>query len=51
MTMMMIEEYMRQQQISFNHQNWIVGKAVKEKYPHTKKNVVTEFSRNDKEQK
>ncbi|SDG39211.1 hypothetical protein SAMN04487901_103154 [Prevotella communis] len=45
------EEYMRQQQISFNHQNWIVGKAVKEKYPHTKKNVVIEFSRNDKEQK
>lgn len=43
------EEYMRQQQISFNHQNWIVGKAVKEKYPHTKKNVVIEFSRNDKE--
>lgn len=45
------EEYMRQQQISFNHQNWIVGKAVKEKYPHTKKNMVIEFSRNDKEQK
>lgn len=44
-------DYMMKHNISFNHENWIVGKAVKEKYPHTKKNVVIEFSRNDKEQK
>ena len=45
------EEYMRKHNWWFNQTNWIVGKAVKEKYPHIKKNVVIEFSRNDKEQK
>ena len=43
-------DYMEKHNISFNHENWIVGEAVKEKYPHTEKKVVIEFSRNDKEQ-
>lgn len=44
-------EYMKKHNIWFNNENWIVGDAVKEKYPNTDKKVVIEFSRNDKEQK
>jgi len=43
-------EYMKTHDIWCNHENWIVGGAVKEKYPHTDKKVVIEFSRNEKEQ-
>ena len=41
-------EYMKANDIWFNHENWIVGGAVKEKYPNTDKKVVIEFSRNEK---
>lgn len=44
-------EYMKKHNIWFTHQTWVIGDAVKEKYPHTKKNVVIEFSREDEEQK
>ena len=44
-------EYMRKHNFWFNNENWIVGEAVKEKYPNTDKKVVIEFTRNDKEQK
>ena len=43
-------EYMKAHDIWCNHENWIVGGAVKEKYPHTNKTVVIEFSRQEKEQ-
>ena len=43
-------EYMRAHDFSFNSENWIVGGAVKEKYPHTDKKVVIEFTREEKEQ-
>ena len=33
-----------------NQENWIVGGAVKEKYPNTNKTVVIEFTRQEKEQ-
>ena len=39
-------EYMKANQIRWNEQKWIVGGAVKEKYPHTDKKVVVEFSGN-----
>ena len=41
-------EYMKEHNIWFNNESWIVGDAVKEKYPKTNKKVVIEFSRNDK---
>ena len=44
-------DYMRKHNFWFNNENWLVGDAVKEKYPNTDKKVVIEFSRNDKEQK
>lgn len=44
-------DYMRKHNFWFNNENWLVGDAVKEKYPDTDKKVVIEFSRNDKEQK
>ena len=43
-------EYMKAHDIWCNHENWIVGGAVKEKYPHTNKTVVIEFSRQEKVQ-
>jgi hypothetical protein len=42
------DEWMRAQDISWNHETWVVGGAVKEKYPHTDKKVVIEFTREDK---
>ena len=44
-------EYMEKHHISFTHESWIVGKAVKEKYPKTDKKMVVEFSRDDNDQK
>ena len=43
-------EYMRAHDIQFNNESWIVGGAVKEKYPHTDKKVVIEFTQKEKEQ-
>ena len=43
-------EYMRAHDILSNSENWIVGGAVKEKYPNTDKKVVIEFTRKEKEQ-
>ena len=43
-------EYMRAHDIQFNNESWIVGGAVKEKYPNTDKKVVIEFTRKEKEQ-
>ena len=43
-------EYMKAHDIWCNHESWIVGGAVKEKYPHTNKTVVIEFSRQEKVQ-
>jgi hypothetical protein len=42
-------KYMEANDIHFNVESWIVGGAVKEKYPNTDKKVVIEFSRSDKE--
>ena len=44
-------EYMRAHNISWNYESWVVGSAVKEKYPNTDKKVVIEFSRQEKKQK
>ena len=44
-------EYMSAHGFSFNNENWIVGGAVKEKYPNTDKKVVIEFTRKEKEQR
>ena len=42
-------KYMEENDYHFNVESWIVGGAVKEKYPNTDKKVVIEFSRSDKE--
>ena len=42
-------KYMEANDIHFNVESWIVGGAVKEKYPNTDRKVVIEFSRSDKE--
>ena len=44
-------KYMEANDIHFNVESWIVGSAVKEKYPNTDKKVVIEFSEKDKETK
>ena len=41
------EEYMRTQDFHFNQESWVVGGAVKEKYPNTDKKVVIEFLRSE----
>lgn len=41
-------EYMKAHDIWWNQESWIVGSAVKEKYPNTDKKVVIEFSRKEK---
>lgn len=41
-------KYMEANDIHFNVESWIVGSAVKEKYPNTDKKVVIEFSRKEK---
>ena len=43
-------EYMEKNNFHFNNESWIVGSAVKEKYPNTNKKVVIEFSRTDKKE-
>ena len=43
-------EYMRAHNISWNNEMWVVGGAVKEKYPNTDKKVVIEFYQKEKEQ-
>ena len=43
-------EYMRAHNISWNSEMWVVGGAVKEKYPNTDKKVVIEFYQKEKEQ-
>ena len=43
-------EYMKKHNIWFNKESWIVGEAVKEKYPHTDKKVVIEYSEKDEDQ-
>ena len=42
---------MEKNNFHFNNESWVVGGAVKEKYPNTDKKVVIEFSRQEKEQK
>ena len=42
------DEWMRAQGISWNHETWVVGGSVKEKYPNTDKKVVIEFTREEK---
>jgi hypothetical protein len=37
-------EYMRVHNISWNHESWVVGGAVKEKYPNTDRKVVIEYT-------
>lgn len=44
------DDYIKKNNIWFNHQSTIVGKALKEKYPNTDKKVVIEFSRIDKKE-
>jgi len=44
-------KYMEANDIHFNVESWIVGSAVKEKYPNTDKKVVIEFSEKEKETK
>lgn len=44
-------KYMEENDYHFNVESWIVGGAVKEKYPNTDKKVVIEFSEKDKETK
>ena len=41
------KEYMRTQDFHFNQESWVVGGAVKEKYPNTDKKVVIEFLRSE----
>ena len=41
-------KYMEENDYHFNVESWIVGGAVKEKYPNTDKKVVIEFSRKEK---
>jgi len=43
-------EYMRAHNISWNNESWVVGGAVKEKYPNTDKKVVIEFFQKEKDQ-
>ena len=40
--------YLAANDIHFNVESWIVGSAMKEKYPNTDKKVVIEFSRKEK---
>lgn len=44
------QEYMEKNNFHFNQESWVVGGAVKEKYPNTDKKVVIEFSRTEKEE-
>ncbi len=37
-------EYMRVHNISWNHETWVVGGAVKEKYPNTDRKVIIEYT-------
>ncbi len=43
-------EYMKAHNIWFNNMSWVVGDAVKEKYPNTDKKVVIEYSQKEEEQ-
>lgn len=38
------KEYMEKNDFHFNHESWVVGGAVKEKYPNTDKKVVIEYT-------
>lgn len=42
------KEYMEKHDFHFNHESWVVGSAVRAKYPNTDKKVVIEFSRIEK---
>lgn len=42
------KEYMRTQDFHFNQESWVVGGAVKEKYPNTDKKVVIEYTNEEK---
>ena len=44
-------EYMRANDIRWNHETLVVGGGVKERYPHTDKKVVIEFSEGEKQPK
>ena len=37
-------EHMSNTGFHFNNESWVVGSAVKEKYPHTEKKVVIEWN-------
>ena len=43
------KEYMNNMGFYFDNESWVVGGAVKEKYPHTDKKVVIEWSIKEKE--
>ena len=38
------KEYMEKNNFHFNHESWVVGAAVKEKYPNTDRKVVIEYT-------
>lgn len=38
------KEYMEKNDYHFNHESWVVGAAVKEKYPNTDRKVVIEYT-------
>ena len=38
------KEYMEKNHFHFNHETWVVGDAVKEKYPNTDRKVVIEYT-------
>ena len=38
------KEYMEKNNFHFNHETWVVGKRVKEKYPNTDRKVVIEYT-------
>lgn len=43
------QEYMEKNNFHFNNESWVVGSAVKEKYPHTDRKVVIEFTDKSKQ--
>ena len=45
------KEYMQKNDFHFDQESWIVGGAVKEKYPHTDKKVVVEYSTKEPKEK
>jgi hypothetical protein len=42
---------MQKNDFRFDQESWVVGGAVKEKYPHTDKKVVVEYSTKEPKEK